>query len=360
MSWSQFDRVNSFSNNKWAGGQQLEKPQFFILPWQPGTQLVEKETNLSIKVDSLGLKPVKALQDSSGTIIIYVSDISTPVCADGDCRLMDIRFYWTLLGGYAGFDSYQQSPLTKHDHDEFVYADYLKLHQLLLDDNSILKRRKVDELVKKPQVSENENVDAVAGATIKEVKESVVSGALYSCYTAWHIVHGVVKNQIRELTVKGLSEDQLVSMLSVDNPDYQIFVLKRFSKAQYEKNYKQIAAIFKDGIPLVRSYIVKNVPSSFWENETLQTPFWNCFSDLDINSRSLLLEKIAMAPLTIIYELSKNLGVMTKNQLKQYLNHLSNTKGIDKVLIESLKSFADDPNETYNYLVDNFLEDYVE
>lgn len=352
---AQLAEIPAFSNQSGKGAQ-LQRPEFFIFPWEQGTQLTAKETSLTIEVDSMGMQPIMALADANGKTVLYVSDISTPVCADGDCRLMDIRFYWSLLGEYAGFDRYRNAPLTKYDHDEFVYADYLKLHQLLLDDNSILKRRKIDELVKKPLQPKSEDVDAIAGATIKEVKQSVVSGALYSCYTAWHLVHGAVKERIKNLTISHLDENQLLTMLNYDNADYQMFVLKRFSDRQYEENDERIAEIYAKGIPLVRAFIVKNLPETFWSSERLQKPFWEYFSDIDINTRSLLLEHLEEAPASAVMALSKHLGQMTKNQLKVYLGHLSGLQSLDSYMVDNLKNFSDDQDEANAYLVSDFLE----
>jgi len=33
------------------------------------------------------------------------------------------------------------------------------------------------------------------------------------------------------------------------------------------------AEIFKTGIPMVRGFIIKNLPASFWTSEELQKPF---------------------------------------------------------------------------------------
>lgn len=153
------------------------RPEFFVLDWEKGSVLDIVETPMTIRVDSVGAQKIYLLQDINREPVLYSSNIVTPVCADGDCKLMHITLYWTLLGDYAGFDRCVEEPLTKHDHDEFLFADYWKLHELLQDHNSILKRRALDELVTKPKPSEMEGVDALSGATVKEVKESVVSGA---------------------------------------------------------------------------------------------------------------------------------------------------------------------------------------
>jgi len=213
-------------------------------------------------------------------------------------------------------------------------------------------------LVEKPVRPKNEDVDAIAGATIQEVKESVVSGALYSCYTAWHLVHGAVKEQIKKMTIDDLDDHQVLTMLNSDNVDYQMFVLKQFTNRQYEENYERIAEIYAKGIPLVRAFIVKNLPETFWGSERLQKPFWDQFPGIDINTRSLLLEHLTEAPASVVVELSNQLGQMTKNQLKAYLGHLSESPLLDSSILENLKSFSDDRDETNAYLVSYFLEDH--
>jgi len=357
MGFAQFGAPSGISRVPHQNGL-VEAPEFYILEWKFGTQLKEKATDLTIIVDSLGNQKVNALAGPDDHEVLYTSDISTPVCADGECKLMHIRFYWTILGQYAGFDRYPNLPLTKNDHDEFQYMDYLKLHQLLMDDNSILKRRKMEELVKKPKQPKMEGVDAVAGATIKEIKESVVSGALYSCYTAWHIVHGSIKEEILQRTSASIDADVILNMLNSRHADYQLFALKRLDEKQYEENYARIADIFKSGIPLVRTFIIKNLPDSFWNSEKLQGFFWNSFSEIDINSRSLLLNNINRASPKVSQGLSLQLQSMTKNQLKIYLKHLEDSNRMSSSIKENLLAFANSRSETIAYLVSDFLEDY--
>ena len=58
--------------------------------------------------------------------------------------------------------------------------EYEKLHQILSESASVLANYEKEDLV---QDIEEEGVDGVSGATINEIKESVISGAVYSCYT---------------------------------------------------------------------------------------------------------------------------------------------------------------------------------
>lgn len=354
QSWGQFGSVVSYPNG--AGTSTLNKsPEFYLLDWQKGTNLSAKETTIQIMVDSLGAQKVNLLVDHKNRPILYNSHIITPVCADGDCKLMHITFYWTLLGDYAGFDRSVEEPLTKHDHDEFVYADYWKLHELLKDHNSILKRRAINELVEKPKPSEMEGVDALSGATVKEVKESVVGGALYSCYVAWHLVHGPIKEAIKEYSSKLQDNDMLLGMLESNHTNYQMHALTNLNKEDYKKHLERIAELFKTGIPLVRSFIIKNMSDFFKEIPEEMRPFWEALPEIDINSRSLLLQHLENIPENNLLQLTSNLGVLTKNQLRLVLDYLEEKEPLSDGIKINLGQFAGSSKEKHAYLVSQYL-----
>lgn len=333
-------------------------PEFFVLEWKEGTRLSPKKTDFFIEVDSLGRQGVVALLDKNDKPVLYTSDISTPVCADGECKLMHIKLYWTLLGRYAGFDRYPELPLTKHDHDEFITADYQKLHELLINEKSTFKNRRIEQLVEKPTMRHVNGVDALSGATIAEVKRSVVSGALYSCYTAWHIVHGNIRKILREHTLTILNDTILNDMLYSENQEYQVFVLERLDKAKYVEHYEQIARIFITSTPLVRSIIAKSLMVKLKDSPDLQRPFWEAFSDVDLGTRSLLIKQLDVAPEFSSENLSTELHVMSKNQLKAFLGHLSEKKSLDSKVHANLKEFANSDKDTFAYLVKSYLDDF--
>ena len=332
-----------------------QRPEFFVLEWEEGEVLNEQETPLHIEVDSMGQQAVTMLVDKKYNPVLYSSNIETPVCADGECRLMHIRLYWTLLGDYAGFDRYPGLPLTKHDHDEFLQADYLKLHHLLSDKLSILERRSIDELVEKPKQPEVEGADALSGATIKEVKESVVGGALYSCYVAWHLVHGAIKEDIKEHTMSLINDAMVREMLNSNSVDYQMFALNQLEVEKYAEHVDRISEIFESSIPMVRTFIIKNLPDVFWSTEKLQRPFWDNFAKVDINSRSLLLDHLQHASKDTLEDLSSELRVMTKNQLRAYLQHLEERKMTSRSLRKNFEAFSKTDSEKYAYLVAQYL-----
>lgn len=335
----------------------VKKPDFYAMEWQEGIVLNRKPTSFFIEVETLGNQNVDMLVTDRQRPVLYMADICTPVCADGECRLMYLSLYWNLLGSYVGFDKVEGQALTKHDHVEFVKEDYEKLHQLLLDDNSILKRRKIDELVSKPKGPQTDGVDAIAGATIEEVKESVVDGALYSCYVAWNIAHGPIKAELQEYTNTMFDKELMHYMLMSREVDYQMYALNSLSEAEYMEYRDRIAQIFKESIPLVRTYIVQNLPKLFWETDSLQIPFWSSFAEVDINNRSLLLNHIRKAPIEVLVVLGGNLELMTKNQLRLYLSAVESIIKTNPEINAQLLRFSESSNHTYAYIVAEFLEE---
>lgn len=332
-------------------------PAYFNLEWKKKSKLKIKPTSIQINSDSLDSHLIYVLLNKKQDPVLYYSNILTPVCADGDCKLMQIKLYWTLLGDYAGFDVYDKEPLTKHDHDTFLHEDYLKLHALLLDSKSILKKRKIDELVEKPSGLELPGIDAVSGATVAEVKETVVSGALYSCYVAWHLVHGNVNQELKKNTIVHLNENVLMDMLYSDNKNYQLFALNKIDNQQINLYYDRIVELFKTSIPLVRISIINNCFAIISKNKNLQIPFWENFSEIDINSQTHLLEYLNSTNIDTFDLLSNDLAIMTKNQLKYFLRQVERQKSMSTKLNQNLQKFSKLKQEPYSYVVEEFLEE---
>ncbi|MET2985603.1 hypothetical protein [Aureibaculum conchae] len=304
---------------------------------------------------------VRLLSNNKGEPRLFFSDIETPVCADGECKLAKIKIYWNLLGNYVGYGIDGTYPLTKFEHDPFEKADYEKLHKLLLDDNSILKRRKMSDLIDEVPVSKPDivfgRIDAVSGATKKEVKESVVKGGLYSCHTLWHIVHGEVKRKIKTYLESIQSEALNNYFLYSPYKDYQLQALKQLDKEKFGRDATQIINIFKTNDAATRNYILKKIPNNFLSNQNTSYQLYSLFPDVDINSRTLLIEKIKIANPNVVYILSNYLDSMTKNQLNQYLKYLQeDSKKINKEVKSNLIKASKNKEYVYNYLIKQFLK----
>jgi len=325
------------------------------MKWEWKNSLKGKDVFSFYHKDTSMQHNVQLLINSKEQPVLYSSEINTPVCDDTLCKIVNIKIYWDLLGNYVGYETISKLPLTKFDFLEFTSSDYPKLHSLLLNKNSILKWKKVEDLIDKQTQRTSNVLDVVTGATQMEVKSAAVDGALYSSYTIWHIVHGEVKGKIKDITQSIYDVSLQQYFLYSDHNEYQLFALRHFSDEDFKLYFDQIINIFTKGIPLNRGYIIKHLPEEMWTDFSIQEKLCEPFFLIDRNSRTLLiktlhnLEKINPKCLEI---LSDNLQVMSKNQLKLYLEILLNRKNnISKYVISNLEKASRSTTFTYSYII---------
>lgn len=341
----------------------MNKPLFMNM--EKEWQQVAKQQEIAefYNPDSSLSHSLSLLTNEQDAPLLFYADILTPVCIDGSCKPVYIELYWNLVGQYVGYAIDKAQPLTKFDHDHFIAADYEKLHELLLDNNSILSRRKLEDLfdvnVKpaKKVTYKGIEVDAVTGATKKEIKETVIEGALYSCYTLWHLVYGEVNGKIKAYLQSIYSAELATAFLYSDYPDYQFYALKQMSPADYQPHLPQVVHIIEKSEPLIRNYILKKLPKDSWKAAGFSEGLYALFSTIDLNSRTLLLKNLSNASPIAATLLSQQMTVMTKNQLKMYLAYLEEdadrlTPTIRDNLAETVKS----ETYTFTYLISAFLE----
>jgi hypothetical protein len=160
-------------------------------------------------------------------MIYWYRRIATEVCLTGDCRPIDVGIYWDFKGDFAGLEVFKE-PLTKTDHSDFAAWDYGKLMSILKDDWSPLREYSLSELVdEKPA----DGVDAVTGATKREIAEAAVEKAVYTTHTLWHLIHVGEKEQLAKLTAERLTQNhQLEKTLSTNRAKFLPFFLEMFGQ----------------------------------------------------------------------------------------------------------------------------------
>jgi hypothetical protein len=302
------------------------------------------------------------LSDSLGAPQLFYADILTPVCIDGTCKPVFIELYWDLTGGYAGYGVYEDRPLTKFDHEEFLPEDHEKLNRLLTDNNSVLRRKELSDLfdesaaeVKKIEF-QGEELDAVSGATKKEIKESIVEGALYSCYTLWHLIHGEASRKIGNYLDSVYTDTLERRLLFSDYEPYQYHALRAMEATDFEQYSERIASIFGTAKPLSRTYILKKMPKGMLREEGLSRKFYEDFAALDINTKTLLINHLPQSHPIALSLLSGHLETMTKNQLKTYLEVLSaNGSVMTPEIRKQLERSAGSSEYAYSYLIAQWL-----
>lgn len=311
--------------------------------------------------DTLGVTHrIGRLTGKNGTPEGYVSHIETPVCSDTLCNLMDIRMFWTLSGSYWGYDTIPLKPLTKNDHLKFNEKDYEKLHELLMDEQSILRRRHKDDLFDKESSRVSKVVDAVTGATAKEVKEAVVDGAVYSSFTIYHLVHSQLAAVIREDVRKNLLPGLADKLINSEKADERVFLIKELEEGQLPAYTGKMIETIPMAVPIDRLYIMKKLPAAAWNRRDVQVPLAEMAEHLDIHSLSHFLNQLKAADTLHVESLRKlgeRLPYFSVNQVRTYLSLLERDPGFlkDAVIMKAVKETAADPGYQYRSYLDSFL-----
>lgn len=168
--------------------------------------------------------------DAAGRPSHYFRHIFTPVCYTGECKPVYINFYWDLLGNYLRYDLPEGKILTKMDHKEFDQANYDKLQEILGNPQSLLKDVTIYDLIGRDTDKLRDSVDAKTGATLKTIKNEVIEGAVYTCYTLWHIAYGKGCGEMKRLTDSLLTDDMLHAFLQSQNYHYQYFAMEKVAE----------------------------------------------------------------------------------------------------------------------------------
>jgi hypothetical protein len=240
--------------------------------------------------------------------VFYSARLKMAVCDDKLCAILLLKIRWDLAGNYVRFDTIPGIPLTKFDHKPFTGADYKKLDQILKDKNSTLRMLEKEDLVDKNNLIKATTVDAVTGATPATIKNAVVEGAVYSSYTLWHYVHGMVKDSIRAFTDRIYSEQIALQMLRSENYETQLFALKKFTSDDYRKYFNETCQAISASVPLVRAYMIGRLPLPFQEPER-NHQLVLLFKSLDDYSKSAWIDRItgdeklaaAFLPLMVVH-----------------------------------------------------------
>ncbi|MEI7732226.1 MAG: hypothetical protein WCO56_21805 [Verrucomicrobiota bacterium] len=178
---------------------------------QPGTAHPDgpklKRVNLELEVPdptapSLPMRVHRVVQfrDQNAFPVGYAMPLTTDVCADKNCRLLEVTLYWNAVGNFDRLEYPRGKPLTKKEHVPFTVDDYAKLNLILKDQDSLLARQSLASLTS-PKALTN-GVDGVTGATPSAMKEAVVEGAAYTTWVLWRWANGEIVSKLCDLTAQ--------------------------------------------------------------------------------------------------------------------------------------------------------------
>jgi len=193
------------------------------------TGIIDKKRDTNVPVTKAKIE-IDTVYDAAGIPDFYRAHITTPICEADKCYAVEIVFYWDLIGRFTDYDTIPGAGLTKLDHQPFHGQDYKKLLQILRDDYSILASYDKEELVHDKRISE---IDGFTGATINEIKASVIEGAAYSCYTLWHIAHGPLSEKLKRTTYDMLDKALVKKMVNMKDQRINYFLIDHFSSGDF-------------------------------------------------------------------------------------------------------------------------------
>jgi hypothetical protein len=275
----------------------------------------------SIKID------VQAIYDSLGILDKYHARVFTPVCEVDKCYAIEADFYWDAVGRFHHYDTIPGKELTKLDHIPFTDSDYVKLNYILSNPNSVLASYTKEELVRDVRSSE---IDGFTGATISEIKETVIGGAVYSCHTLWHIANGAVKDSIQKVTRKMLTKDLVGKLVNQEDQEVNYFLIDNFSEADFTKYLPEVLKTIEDGEGYFAKNAIERMPPEAVADSLSQKFFASYFSHLDYFAQVALLKKLSGAAINdaLSGTLKKHLDDRNsyKNELIRQLIHERNNK----------------------------------
>ncbi|WP_426295849.1 hypothetical protein ACN9ML_15365 [Dyadobacter endophyticus] len=259
---------------------------------------------------------LKLALDDKGQPQYFFRNIFTPVCYTNECKPVYINFYWDLLGNYERYDLPEGKVLTKVDHDEFKEADYQKLQDILAQTNSIFADLKMEDLISKGTDDLTDSVDAKAGATLKTIKNQVIDGAVYTCYTLWHIAYGKAVPEMRKV-IETYSNDALLHrFLESKNHHYQYWAMAKVMNASgsvkrpFEKDIEAIIA-GKNGF--IAKYALQHVGTDFFKTEQRQNWLWETYQKTGYATQIAILKRLNTDTISISKPLAANLQTSLSN-----------------------------------------------
>lgn len=238
--------------------------------------------------------------DDHGDPDAYYCRVNTAVCEEGLCKLMVIDVYWDLLGNFLRYELPDGEALTKLDHQEFTTEDHEKLCHILSDKGSILRDYPADDLIDRQMLTTatDNKVDAVTSATRADIKDAVVSGAVFSTYVLWHIVNGPIASAIARHSKPFLTTERVRKMFYSQNFYYQYYALSSIGPEDSVAYLNEVVHLVKHGASYIPYFAIEKVPASAWRAHAPQRSLLEYFGTADFELQNFILNRIESVSLS--------------------------------------------------------------
>lgn len=309
----------------------------------------EKTMEFSFRENDSIIYTLKLALDEQDRPNYFFSNIFTPVCYTHVCKPVYINLYWDLLGNYIGYDVPPSEPLTKNDHKEFDPENYRQLHDILSNTESILKDFTIYELVDSRTYALSDSVDAVTGATPQTIKNEVIAGAVYTCYTLWHLANGNVVDEIRNITAKRCDATLLHTFLGSGNHHYQYWAMDKIISENGDVEHEFIAdvqSIITGNNIFTARYALSEVSSAFLSPPSRQIWLWSVYERSSYALQLAILEKLETVELSdeLTFSLSSELQRANEEQSMRIMDVLSRRESFPNQIIMTLSEHLSSAN----------------
>lgn len=239
------------------------------------------------------LLDIYTVEDAAGILEGYRSHIVSPVCEDRLCYDAELDFFWDILGRFSHFEVDPNKPLTKLDHVPFSGADYEQLNRILLTESPSFIHLRRGELIVKPDPGDSTDVDAVTGATVKAVKQDMVEGAIYTCYTLWHIANGGIVFEIQEHTKRKINEEGLIrKLLRRPQASAHYFLIENMAPQYFTVFLPEVLALAGQYDPFFTVRLLNRLPQELFGRPEVQAFLVQRYARLEPASRQLVLSRL--------------------------------------------------------------------
>lgn len=259
---------------------------------------------------------LKNLYDAEGLPRGYEAYIKTPICETENCYTVEINFTWDLIGRFLKFDTLPGKGLTKLDHIPFTEVDYQQLDRLLKTSDSPLANYRKEDLIRDTRSSA---IDGFTGATALEIKESVISGGVYSCYTLWHIAHGGLVDSIQARTYQQLDTALVEKMVGIQDQEMNYFLIRHFSGKDYHKYLSPLLSTFENARGYYAKRAIERMPATVFSTPFAQDFFARYFDQLNYFAQVALLKKLSSDGLSTAMVQCLERQVDSRNSYKDQL-----------------------------------------
>ncbi|WP_372935886.1 hypothetical protein [Mariniphaga sediminis] len=295
---------------------------YFIRPFDESEITVKKRLAFT-STDTVITDSIYMLLSEDGMPLAYSADIHTTVCANNECLPVEIEIFWGPTGAYLGFKLPNGMPLTKEKHIPFSEDEYTQLNKLLANKQSVLLDYEPDELVTPKK--NNAEVDGISSATIKEIKNVIVPGAVYTCYQLYKIVNGPIAQFISQNTSKIMTPAFANLLVDSKRKEEIVWLLDRVS--------------LQDGYYLhLKQKLVETINDLDY---SISFRIRNCLTQEDLDDtviQHLLLDAFISSNPVIQLEIMKKLGESNQLDEKLFIYFSKNLRGFNSnILIYSLQ-----------------------